>query len=923
MTDLRNRSLQDHYAASQFRTEAWNLIDQSTASLAACQDAGDDCTEHADAVRSALALLTRVESYWAFPGLRICHELGDLLKQERFDILAHKTSRVVRLLVGNSYRTQDVAAALLEEGESSDEVGPAEAAIADHRPYFEVLVVDDMSANEQEEVRRSLRAMQRPDDEFIYEIVVVPTFEDAVIAVLFNHNIQSCVIRYRFPIASRVPIPELRHYLDFVTEEDLERAAKEPSDALAEIINRLRPELDLFKVTDETLGSVAASRTRCFRRVFYRQEDYVELHLSILKGIRERYETPFFTALKEYSLRPTGVFHALPISRGKSIFKSNWITDMGRFYGSNIFLAETSSTTGGLDSLLHPVGPIKVAQEKVARAFGSRQSFLVTNGTSTANKIVTQALVVPGDLVMLSHDCHKSHPYALVLAGAEPVYLEAYPLDEFTMFGGVPLREIKRQLLRLKKANKLHRVRMLLLTNSTFDGIVYDPERVMREVLAIKPDMIFLWDEAWFAFARATPTYRRRTAMAAAQRMRTDFASPEYREAYQAWREEFDGLDTDDDAVWVDRPLMADPTQARVRVYVTHSTHKTLTALRQGSMIHVFDQDFEQKAKRSFHEAYMTHTSTSPNYQILASLDVGRRQLELEGYEFVRHSIGLSMMIRKQITDHPLLRKYFKVLKAVDMIPPEFRPSGLDRFYDADTGFTRIEEHWRTDEFALDPTRITLHVGATGMDGDTFRRMLMEKYDIQINKTSRNTVLFMLNIGSTRGAATYLLDVLLQIAEDLEFQREEESDMDRDRAAKRVHALVAQLPPLPRFSCFHQAFTDGCVAEAHEGDLRGAFFMAYDENVVEHLPMDGSVQAALASGRKVVSSAFVTPYPPGFPILVPGQIVTSDILAYLKAIDVKEIHGYDPEYGLRVFTQAALDERVANRTTSTNTEDNT
>ena len=100
----------------------------------------------------------------------------------------------------------------------------------------------------------------------------------------------------------------------------------------------------------------------------------------------------------------------------------------------------------------------------------------------------------------------------------------------------------------------------------------------------------------------------------------------------------------------------------------------------------------------------MTHTSTSPNYQILASLDVGRRQLELEGYELVRHSVGLAMMIRRQIVDHPLLSKYFRVLPPVDMIPAEFRPSGLERFYDPETGFTRMEEHWREDEFALDPT---------------------------------------------------------------------------------------------------------------------------------------------------------------------------------------------------------------------------
>jgi arginine decarboxylase len=447
---------------------------------------------------------------------------------------------------------------------------------------------------------------------------------------------------------------------------------------------------------------------------------------------------------------------------------------------------------------------------------------------------------------------------------------------------------------------------MLLLTNSTFDGIVYDPERVMREVLAIKPDMIFVWDEAWFAFARAAPAHRRRTAMCAAQRIRDELSSEEYAQRYAAWLEEFESLDPDADDTWLERPLLPDPRRARVRVYATQSTHKTLTALRQGSMIHVFDQDFDRKARDPFHEAYMTHTSTSPNYQILASLDVGRRQLELEGYEFVRSSVGLAMMIRKQISEHPLLSRYFRVLKPGDMIPEAFRPSKTVGFYDPVAGFTRMEEHWRTDEFALDPTRITLHIGATGMDGNTFRELLIERYDIQINKTSRNTALFMLNIGSTRGSATYLLDVLLQIAEELEARAIDQSDLDREVSKERVQSLVSELPPLPRFSRFHPAFVDDPTGATPEGDMRRAFFLGYDRGRIEHVPMDGSAQSAIEGGRIVVSAAFVTPYPPGFPVLVPGQVVTQEILAYLKAVDVKEIHGYDPEHGLAIFTEAAL-----------------
>src|SRR5439155_340072 len=168
-----------------------------------------------------------------------------------------------------------------------------------------------------------------------------------------------------------------------------------------------------------------------------------------------------------------------------------------------------------------------------------------------------------------------------------------------------------------------------------------------------KPDLIFLWDEAWFAFASFHPTYRRRTGMGAAARLRERFRDHEFHRRHAEFKEQFGN--PDDDRHWLDTRLVPDPERARVRVYVTHSTHKTLTALRQGSMIHVYDQDFKQKVEEAFHEAYMTHTSTSPNYQILASLDVGRRQVELEGYELVQKQVDHAMALRERIATHAQL----------------------------------------------------------------------------------------------------------------------------------------------------------------------------------------------------------------------------------------------------------------------------
>jgi len=122
------------------------------------------------------------------------------------------------------------------------------------------------------------------------------------------------------------------------------------------------------------------------------------------------------------------------------------------FYGLDIFLAETSATCGGLDSLLEPTGPLRDAQELAAKTFGSRRTYFVTNGTSTANKVVVQALVQPGDIVLVDRNCHQSHHYGLMLAGAMVTYLDAYRLNQYSMYGAVPIAEIKSQLLALRRA---------------------------------------------------------------------------------------------------------------------------------------------------------------------------------------------------------------------------------------------------------------------------------------------------------------------------------------------------------------------------------------------------------------------------------------------------------------------------------------
>ncbi|MGL4768091.1 MAG: aminotransferase class I/II-fold pyridoxal phosphate-dependent enzyme [Formosimonas sp.] len=933
-------SLNRYRSVWEMRDDGWITLTDSMGRLVELKQGTAEFDKQLEQSAAILMLLAPIERFWAFPGQHLFAEVIRWFEEADY-IRAHKAvRRINRMLSDKTYRHREFN--VDETPESIDVVAEEERERTEQmaQPYFEVLVVGDLTADEHEALRRRIIRSRRKDDQFIYDVVVAPTFEDAMIATLFNFNLQATIIRHQFPFKSEYQLDFVREMMAGVSAEQVEKLPEsERGILLGKQLKSLRPEMDLYLVTDVSAAEVGAKVGDVFKRVFFRDEDDTELYTSIQRGVNERFRTPFFNALKEYSKQPTGVFHALPISRAKSIMNSNWIHDMAEFYGLNVFMAETSATSGGLDSLLEPVGPLKLAQEYAARAFGAKKTFFATNGTSTANKIVVQAIVKPDDIVIVDRNCHKSHHYGMVLAGAHVAYLDSYPLNEYSMYGAVPIRDLKRTLLTYKRAGTLDRVRMVLLTNCTFDGVVYNVERVMEECLAIKPDLVFLWDEAWFAFARFHPTYRHRTAMATAAELKARFKDPAYIAKYAKFAETMSEADWEDEDKVLNTRLLPDPAKARVRVYATHSTHKTLTSLRQGSMIHVWDQDFKDKTEEAFHEAYMTHTSTSPNYQILASLDVGRRQVELEGYELVQRQVDLAMTLRERIASHPLLKKYFTFLKVADMIPAQYRTSGVDAYYSVEKGWANMEAAWIQDEFALDPSRLTLAIGATGIDGDTFKNAyLMNKYGIQINKTSRNSVLFMTNIGTTRSSIAYLIEVLVKIAQEIDERVEDMSSVERRIHEQRIKSLTEDLPPLPDFSRFHPAFQHSTkqslitlekeekkgTAKAekatkgktradkiHEaiitpdGNIRRPFFLSYDEENCEYFHF-GAIRKEIAKGRDVVSAMFVIPYPPGFPILVPGQVISQEIVDFMEALDVKEIHGYRPELGFRVFTEAAL-----------------
>jgi arginine decarboxylase len=729
----------------QIRSDAWCSLEETSGQLVLAGAQHRPFGDMDEAITKLLDVLGPIERFWAFPGTPAFQKLRRLFTAGKYDRFAALVRGINRALATDSYRNGHAWDLGAEDDALDHAAHPLEHGRTD-RPYFEVLVVEDMTEHQEHALREELRRWRRPDDPFIYEIVVVPSLEDAIMAARLNFRLQACVVRRRFARRSRYDSSSLAQFIDSIVADDvMEQSPDDRAQILARALARLRPELDLYLMTEIAVEDLAGRLSHHFRRIFHAREGSLELHLSILDGVAARYRTPFFNALKNYSHRPTGVFHALPISHGKSITESHWISDMIDFYGLEIFLAETSATCGGLDSLLEPTGPLREAQQLAAKTFGSRQTYFVTNGTSTANKIVVQALVQPGDIVLVDRNCHQSHHYGLMLAGAMVTYLDAYPLNRYSMYGAVPLKEIKSQLLALRRAGKLDRVKMVLLTNCTFDGIVYDVARVMEECLAIKPDLIFLWDEAWFAFARFHPVYRPRTAMRAARTLAEKLRLPEYRAGYQKFLTEVGAIDAADDDVLLNRRLMPDPARARVRVYSTQSTHKTL-----------------------------------------------------------------------------------------------------------------------------------------------------------------NTVLFMTTIGTTRSSVAYLIEVLVTIARDLENQLADMSPTERAAHERAVQRLTSPSAPLPDFSGFHPSFTDDPGQATPEGDVRRAFYLAYNDTYCEYLKPE-EVEQRVENGEQVVSTTYVTPYPPGYPVLVPGQVFSQQILSFMRALDTPEIHGYRADLGYRVYVDKALE----------------
>jgi arginine decarboxylase len=202
---------------------------------------------------------------------------------------------------------------------------------------------------------------------------------------------------------------------------------------------------------------------------------------------------------------------------------------------------------------------------------------------------------------------------------------------------------------------------------------------------------------------------------------------------------------------------------------------------------------------------------------------------------------------------------------------------------------------------------MTLLCGEAGFDGTQFKGLLAERFDIQINKTSRNSILVQININNTRADGAHLIKALMTLSREIDDRLKREGKDGKEELGARVRSLTVDVPDLPNFSEFHGAFRENPKSKTNEGHMRAAFFKAYDEEACEYVKLNAKeIDERLKNGPPLVSANFVIPYPPGFPIMVPGQVIKPDTITFMRKLDVKEIHGYQATKGLKLLKPDAL-----------------
>lgn len=629
-------------------------------------------------------------------------------------------------------------------------------------------------------------------------------------------------------------------------------------------VRRRNPDVPIYlhgeTKTSQHLPNDILRELHGFIHMFEDTPEFVARHIireakTYLEGI----QPPFFKALLDYAEDGSYSWHCPGHSGGVAFLKSPVGQMYHQFYGENMLRADVCNAVEELGQLLDHDGAIGESERNAARIFNADHCFFVTNGTSTSNKIVWHHTVAPGDVVVMDRNCHKSNLHAIIMTGAIPVFLKP-SRNHYGIIGPIPRSEFSPEAIKAKiRANPLlkHvdadkvRPRIMSLTQSTYDGVLYNTETIKQSLDGYIDNLHF--DEAWLPHAAFHPFYGTYHAMGKKR-----------------------------------------PRPKNSMVYSTQSIHKLLAGISQASHVLVQDSQNVKLDKYLFNEAYLMHTSTSPQYSIIASCDVAAAMMEPPGgttmvEESIVEALDFRRAMRKVEEEFGRGDWWFKVWG-----PEKIAEEGMGRADDWVIQNGSSKKNWHGfDKLApgfnmLDPIKATIVTPGLNLDGKfdktgipaSIVTKFLAEHGVVVEKTGLYSFFVMFTIGITKGRWNTLLTALQQFKDDYdrnqplwrimpEFcaQHHRYERMGLRDLCQHVHRLYAQYD-IARLT------TDMYLSDLTPAMKPADAYACIARRQVERVEIDH------LEGR--VTVGLLTPYPPGIPLLIPGEVFNKKIVDYLK-----------------------------------------
>jgi len=596
----------------------------------------------------------------------------------------------------------------------------------------------------------------------------------------------------------------------------------------------------------------------------------IEMHL--LRYIETIYP-PFFKTLVKYAEEYKYAWHTPGHMGGEGFLRSPAGVALYKFYGENTLRSDLSISVPELGSLLNHEGIVGDAERNSAKAFGADQTYYILNGTSNVNQIIWRSQVLRDDIAFVDRNCHKSLNYAMVITDAYPIYMIPRR-NKRGIIGPVRLSEFSPETISKKvKENKLipeelkgNTPKMSTLTNSTYDGVCYSVINIKKQLEQSVENLHF--DEAWYAYARFHPIYKGHFGMA------------------------------DDDLKENHPPI-----------FCSHSTHKLLTAFSQASMLHIRNGGTVEIVPDEFNESYMMHGSTSPQYSMMASLDVATKMMQDNGEVILNDTILEAIQLRKKmvtIKDELLSRDendWFFGMWQPEVVMIEGKKM---RFEDVDDeilaatqdvwvmsadnawhGFEDMEDNYAM----VDPIKLTFTTPGIDNDGvmteEGIPASVVTNYlinrGIVCEKTDYYSFLMLNSLGTTKGKQGTLLAELFRFKELYDNNVPLEDIFPELVAA---HSVYKGSGLKDHCNAIHRYYRDHGIM-----DLMQAGFQVIPDQVIKPAEAYHAVV-----GRKVeyveldkmmgrIPAVMIVPYPPGIPIIMGGEHLNEKakpIFEYLK-----------------------------------------